>query len=49
MYIHIEIDRKPKIGNFGNEGGGIKLLTTLYILLTPLWMPAISRVCSSYN
>ena len=24
MYIHIEIDRKPHIGNFGNKGGGIK-------------------------
>ena len=24
MYIHIEVDRKPQIGNFGNKGGGIK-------------------------
>ena len=47
MYVHIKINRKQKIGNFGKIGGGVEALK--YILSTSLRMPAISRVCSSYN
>ena len=48
MYVHIEIDTKPKIGNFGNEGGGVKK-NTFYCPQQPMTYDTFAEILQSFN